>query len=123
MYDTSKSTTIIHAKSGSIFLLVDSRLVLPTAQPTKRADPTGGVQRPMANVKMMMIPKWIAGSPIDSATGLRIGVMIMISGAISMKHPRISRMIIINRISNIGLAVTPIIAEVIIAGIRRNVIM
>lgn len=123
MYDTSKSTTIIHAKSGSIFLLVDSRLVLPTAQPTKSADPTGGVQRPIASVKMMMIPKWMAGSPIDSATGFSIGVMIMMSGAISMKHPRMSRMTIIRRISRIGLDVTPMIDAVIIAGIRRNVII
>ena len=123
MYDTSNSTIIIHAKSGSIFLLVDSRLVFPTAQPTKRADPTGGVQRPMANVKMMMIPKWIAGSPMESATGLRIGVIIMISGAISMKHPRMSRIMIISRMSRNGFDVTPMIAAVIIAGIRRNVIM
>lgn len=123
IYVTSMRTITMTAKSGSIFFDVASSDVFPTAHPTKRAEPTGGVQSPIARLKISMIPKWTVLMSNVWTTGSRIGVMIMMSGAISMKHPRIiSRMLMMRRMTY-GLSENPMRPFVIAIGILRRVIM
>ena len=70
-----------------------------------------------------MIPKCILLIPIDSTTGSRIGVMMIISGAISMKHPStIRRRLMISRMI-IGLSEIPISPFVTAVGILKSVII
>ena len=123
MYVTSMRPRSMQKKSGSIVFDVFSSVVLPTAQPTKRAEPTGGVQSPIARLKISTIPKWTVLIPNVCTTGSRIGVMIMMSGAISMKHPRTRRSRLMIRRRTYGLSVNPISPFVIAAGILRRVIM
>ena len=123
MYVTRRRPRTIAAKSGSIFFAVLSSVVFPTAQPTKSAEPTGGVQRPIARLKMRTIPKWTVLIPNCCTTGSRIGVMIMMSGAISMKHPRTSRSRLMMMRRTYGLSLNPISPFVIASGILRRVIM
>ena len=63
----------------------------PTAQPTKRTDPTGGVTTPMPRLRISMMPNCTGSIPIPTMTGRKIGVVIMISGDISIKVPNINK--------------------------------
>ena len=53
--------------------------------------PTGGVNKPIPQFNTSMIPYWIGSIPIDVAIGNKIGVVIRMIGAISIKHPRTNR--------------------------------
>lgn len=54
---TNKSATTITMNIGNAFLEVLSKDVRPTAQPTNRALPTGGVHSPRAKLKISITPK------------------------------------------------------------------
>ena len=123
MYVTRRRPISMQRKRGIIFFAVFSSVVFPTAHPTKRAEPTGGVQSPIARLKISTIPKWTVLMPNVCTTGSRIGVMIMISGAISMKHPRTRSSTLMISSRTYGLSVNPISPFVIAVGILRRVIM
>lgn len=57
---------------------------------TKRLIPSGGVINPMAKLVTMIKPKWIGSTPIEAATGIKIGAKIKIAGVVSIKQPTIS---------------------------------
>lgn len=52
-----------------------------------------------------MTPNWTGSTPKALATSRKIGVQMMISGAMSMKAPRISRMTLISSRIRMGLSV------------------
>ena len=108
-----------------MFLLVRSIGVLPMAQPTNSALPTGGVHRPTARLKIITTPKCTGSMPMAGlvTTGRRIGVIIVISGAISMKQPSRSSSTLIISSRTYLLLVMLSSAAVIIAGMRSSVIM
>ena len=54
---------------------------------TKRLIPSGGVINPMAKLVTMIKPKWIGSTPIEAATGIKIGAKIKIAGVVSIKQP------------------------------------
>lgn len=83
---------------------------LETAEPINRHVPTGGVRRPIPQLRTIIIPNWTGSIPILFASGRRIGVAIRIIGAMSMIHPRNSRIILIRSVSTMGLSVSPEIA-------------
>ena len=70
-----------------MFFAVRSMGVLPMAQPTNSAEPTGGVHSPTARLKIMMTPKCTGSTPTAVTTGSKIGVIMVISGAMSIKQP------------------------------------
>ena len=73
-------------------------VILPTAAATNCTGPSGGVLRPMPRFRIMMTPKCTGSMPNFITTGRKIGVVMMISGAMSMKVPRTrSTMLIISR--------------------------
>ena len=86
---------------------------LPTAEPTNSTEPTGGVTSPMPRFSIMMMPKWTGSTPTSIATGKKIGVVMTISGAMSIKVPSASSIkLMISRV-RIGLSViTPISAPI-----------
>ena len=68
-----------------------------------RTEPTGGVSRPMPQLRTTMMPNWIGSIPMEVATGSRIGVAIRMIGAMSMIMPRKSRITLIRIAITIGL--------------------
>ena len=71
-----------------------------TALATNSTEPTGGVMRPIPRFIIMMIPKCTGSMPSSTTTGSRIGVRIRISGAMSIRQPNSSSiMLIINRMT------------------------
>ena len=73
-------------------------------EPTNKLTPSGGVIKPIDNVTIIMIPKWIGSIPNSIATGKRIGVKIITAADVSMKQPIISSSKMINRIIVSGLS-------------------
>ena len=65
-------------------------LILPIAVPTNSTEPTGGVIRPMPAFRISMTPNCSGLTPNAVATGKKIGVQMMISGAMSMNVPSTS---------------------------------
>ena len=53
------------------------------AQVTNSTEPTGGVQRPMPRLRIRMAPNCTGSMPKAVTTGRKIGVVMMISGAMS----------------------------------------
>ena len=88
----SKSTAIIMLRmNGHTALEMDSRVMPPIPQPTKRQTPSGGVTIPMARFTTIMIPKWRGSTPICVTTGRRTGTRMMMEATVSMKVPIKSR--------------------------------
>ncbi|MNG22306.1 hypothetical protein D3C84_1067760 [compost metagenome] len=59
----------------------------------------------MPQLSSRMTPNWTGSTPNALATGRKIGVQMMISGAMSMKVPSTSRMTLISSRIRIGLSV------------------
>ena len=81
-------------KKGMALTVTRAMVVLPTPQPMKRQVPTGGVQRPMQRLAIMMMPKCRGVMPTTAGsmtTGSRMGVKIRMAGVMSMKKPTTSR--------------------------------
>ena len=99
---------IIEINKGKSGLKTFSIDVPATPTPTKRTEPTGGVQRPMHKFKTSIIPNCIGSIPILSTIGRKIGVNIKTAGVISMKIPtnKINKLIIIKIISLLSLKLT-----------------
>ena len=68
---------------------------LATALPTKSTAPTGGVISPMPRFTIMIMPKCTGSMPMALATGSSTGVRIKIKGAMSIKVPSTSSMMLI----------------------------
>ncbi len=69
---------------------------LPTAQATNSTGPTGGVMVPMPRLTISTMPNCTGSMPSALTTGRKIGVPIMISGAMSMNVPSTSRVTLIS---------------------------
>ena len=106
-----------------MFFAVRSIGVLPMAQPTNSAEPTGGVHRPTARLKIITTPKCTGSTPSGVTTGNRIGVMIVISGAMSIKQPSTSRSALMMSSRIYRLSVMESSAAEMAAGMRSSVIM
>ena len=89
---------------------------LPTAQATNSAGPTGGVISPMPRLTISTMPNCTGSIPSALTTGRKIGVPIMISGAMSMKVPSTSRMTLISSKVMIGSSVIPRMKATVCAG-------
>ena len=76
----------------------------------KRTDPTGGVRRPIPQFNTMMIPNCTGSIQMEVAIGSKIGVAIRMIGAISMIHPKMSRIKSTNSAITIGLLENQMIA-------------
>lgn len=95
---------IIAMKSGirGLMTFVIEVSAIPT--PTKRTEPTGGVQSPMQRFKTMMIPKCVGSIPRLTAMGRKMGVKIKTAGVMSMKVPTARRIKLIMSKMIIGLS-------------------
>jgi hypothetical protein len=95
---------------------------LPTAQATNSTGPTGGVMVPMPRFRISMTPKCTGSMPMALATGRKIGVPIMMSGAMSMKVPSSSRTRLIRSSVRSGSSVMPRISATVCAGTCKSAI-
>ena len=94
--------------------------ILPTAEPTNKTVPTGGVIVPIPRASIMMTPKCTGSTPMVCTTGRKIGVTIIMSGAISINVPKTSKQNkTIKSIKN-GDSVSPNIKLDIIKGASRR---
>ena len=83
----------------------------------KRFAPNGGVMKPIARFKIIIIPKCTGLTPTALTMGSRIGVRMMIAAFVSIKAPTNSRRMLISSNRRILLVVSPRIASAIIVGI------
>ena len=84
---------------------------LATPEPMNSTAPTGGVSRPMPQLRTTMMPNCTGSSPqYCVAMGSRMGVAIRMMGAMSMMQPRISRIRLSSRIRITRLSVRPTMA-------------
>ena len=82
-----------------------------TPQPTNKIVPTGGVQRPIHKLKIIIKPKCKGSIPIIVIIGKNIGVKIRIAGVISIKVPTRSKIIFIIKSTIIGFSLNSSTAE------------
>ena len=99
--------------------IASQMVILPTAAATNCTGPSGGVLSPMPRFRIMMTPKCTGSIPKFTTTGRKIGVVMMMSGAMSMKVPSTSRtMLIIRRMVRGSWLIAPIRSTVICATLR-----
>gem|GEM_PF-4949298 len=70
--------------------IASQTVILPTAAATNCTGPSGGVLRPIPRLRIMITPKCTGSMPKLLAIGRKMGVVMMISGPISMKVPSTS---------------------------------
>jgi len=99
---------------------VSSIRIFPTAEPTNNTVPTGGVIVPIPKASIMITPKWTGSTPIVCTTGRKIGVTMIIRGAISIKVPKIKRHIRTIKRMRKGDSVIPKMRLDIIKGASRR---
>src|SRR2546421_517190 len=61
------------------------------AEAANKLMPTGGVMNPMVSAQTVKTPKCTGSKPSFAATGMRIGIMMMIAAMVSRKQPITSR--------------------------------
>ncbi len=83
--------------------------VLVKVETTNRFNPNGGVIKPAPKAVTIMIQKCISFMPISWAKGSKSGDKITILGVVSMTHPAITRISIINKINIVGSLVNVVI--------------
>ena len=96
---------------------MDSEIdILPMPQARNRQTPTGGVNRPIARLTTMIIPKCTGLTPRAVTIGIRIGQKTVTAGLRSIQVPTNSRRRFMSRSIRNLLVVRPRTAEEIIAG-------
>ena len=81
-----------------------------------RFAPRGGVTKPIAKFKIMIIPKWTGLTPTKVTIGNKIGVKIMIAAHVSINVPTKSNKTLMSNSNNILFVVMLKIALEIIIG-------
>ncbi len=99
---------------------VSPMLTLPIEVPTNSTEPIGGVMSPSPPLRIKITPKCSGLIPIALATGRKMGVQMMTSGARSMNVPSASRMPIISRSSRCGSCVIPVNTPTAVEGTCRK---
>ena len=121
--ETNIRVMTIIIQNGMTAFVAFSMEIFPMEHPTKRADPTGGVVRPIARFSISMIPNWMGSIPrYPTITGNKMGVVMMIRGAISMMLPRTNSMRFTSKINRTLLSVMESKPVVTACGMRRNAI-
>jgi len=100
-----------------IYLVTPSIDTFPTAHPTNKQDPTGGVTEPIPRFNISIIPKCTGLIPILAMIGRKIGVKISTAGVRSRNIPMTRRNTFIISKSTYLLFEAPIIISLIAAGI------
>ena len=114
-------TAMLIATRGSALRDISSREILAMPEAMNMFSPKGGVENPMPQQQMRMMPKWIGSTPYAVMMGSRTGVTSMMMARVSINMPRNSKRITTKNHTRFTLLVKDRIQLAISTGIRYEV--